>query len=195
MQQPAKTVQTSGFAPIAGQDAQVLILGTLPGQASLQRNEYYGQPHNAFWRIMGDLFGAGPALPYEERKRRLVAATVAVWDVCAAAHRPGSLDTSIDSASVVANDFAMFLGTHPAVRLICFNGLKSEALYRRLVRPHLPETFTVRYETLPSTSPANASMPYDEKLRRWSVVRTGVKSLESRNAPACLGVVPPAEMR
>jgi TDG/mug DNA glycosylase family protein len=164
-------VQTSGFAPISDRDAKVLILGTLPGQASLRKNEYYGQPRNAFWRIMGELFGAGPELPYEERKRRIVAANIAVWDVCAAAHRPGSLDTSIDSGTVVANDFPAFLDSHRAVTLICFNGSKAEALYRTRVRPLLPEAAAIRYATLPSTSPAHASMPYLEKLRRWSVVR------------------------
>lgn len=167
----ANVMQTTGFAPISARDAKVLILGTLPGQASLQKNEYYGQPQNVFWRIMGELFGAGPELPYEERKRRLVAARIAVWDVCAAAHRPGSLDGSIHSRSVVPNDFSAFLGSHPAVTLVCFNGAKAAALYQSLVRPGLPDARTIRYEALPSTSPAHASMPYLEKLRRWSVVR------------------------
>lgn len=164
-------MHAKGFAPIAGQDAKVLILGTLPGQASLQKGEYYGQPRNAFWRIMGELFGAAPELPYEERKWRIVASKVALWDVCAAAHRPGSLDASIDSASVNANDFEDFLCSHRSVKLICFNGSKAEALYRRMVLPK-PSEETLRYETLPSTSPANASMPYAEKVRRWSIVRT-----------------------
>lgn len=162
---------TSGFAAISGSDAKVLILGTLPGQASLQKGEYYGQPRNVFWRIMGELFDAAPELPYEERKRQIVASKIAIWDVCAAAHRPGSLDTSIDSDSVMANDFADFLRSHRAIKLICFNGSKAEALYRRLVLPKLFERGAIRYEVLPSTSPANASMSFAEKLRRWSVVR------------------------
>ncbi len=164
-------MRTNGFPAIAGADARVLILGTLPGQASLQKGEYYGQPRNAFWRIMGELFGVLPAMPYEERQRRIVASRVALWDVCAAAHRPGSLDSAIDAASVRANDLAGFLDTHRAVSLVCFNGSKVEALYRRLVLPGAGLR-AVRYETLPSTSPAHAAMPYDEKLRRWSVVRS-----------------------
>lgn len=121
---------------------------------------------------MGELFGAAPELPYAERKRRIIAARVAVWDVCAAAHRPGSLDTSIDPASILANDFKNFLRVHKALLLICFNGHNAERLYRRLVLPKLPPVTVLRYETLPSTSPANASIPYEEKLRRWSIVRT-----------------------
>lgn len=161
---------TKGFAPVSSPRARVLILGTLPGQESLRRNEYYGQPRNAFWKIMEELFGVPAPLPYDERKRRVVESRVALWDVCAAAHRPGSLDSAIDGKSVAPNDLAGFLAGHREVTLVCFNGAKAEALYRRFVLPTLPNT-RVRYETLPSTSPAHAAMPYAEKLRRWSVVR------------------------
>lgn len=149
----------------------MLILGTLPGQLSLQKCEYYGHPRNAFWRVMCELFGAAPELPYAERARRVVAARVAIWDVCAAARRPGSLDTSIEPASILPNDFKHFLGAHKALELICFNGHHAERLYRRLVLPGLAPTTPLRYATLPSTSPANASMPYAEKLRRWSIIK------------------------
>lgn len=164
-------MQTEGFPPISAPDAKVLILGTLPGQLSLQKCEYYGHPRNAFWGLMGELFGALPELPYAERKRRIVAARVAIWDVCATAHRPGSLDTSIDPASIRANDFKHFLALHKDLVLIGFNGHGAERLYRRLVLPKLASASVLRYETLPSTSPANASMTYAEKLRHWSIVR------------------------
>lgn len=160
-----------GFSAIAESDAEVLILGTLPGEASLQLGQYYGQPRNTFWRIMGDLFGAGPKLPYEERLRKLISFKIALWDVCHGADRPGSLDVSIKSASVVANNFAGFFESHPYVRLVCFNGSKAEALYRRMVGPTLNEKTAIRYEALPSTSPAHAAMPYTQKLERWSIVR------------------------
>jgi hypoxanthine-DNA glycosylase len=161
-----------GFPPIADAHARVLILGSLPGQASLRRQQYYAQPQNAFWKIMGRLFDAGPELPYDERARRLVAQGIALWDVCAAAQRPGSLDASIVHSSVVPNDFAAFIGSHPRLHLICFNGAKAADLYRRLVLPTLPAApRPVGYETLPSTSPAHASMRFEEKLARWSTVR------------------------
>jgi double-stranded uracil-DNA glycosylase len=182
--------QTNGFAPISDGNAKVLILGTLPGQASLLKNEYYGQPQNAFWRIMGELFEAGPELPYEERKRRIVARHVSVWDVCAAAHRPGSLDASIARDSVVANDIAGFLDSHPAITLICFNGAKAAALYRTLVQPRLPQTEALRHETLPSTSPANAAVPYLEKVRRWSIVQAACAAHAAAGANAVLPFLP-----
>jgi TDG/mug DNA glycosylase family protein len=159
------------FPPIADAHARILILGSLPGQVSLQRQQYYALPHNAFWKIMGRLFGAGPELPYEARTQRLVQNGIALWDVCAAAQRPGSLDASIVHSSVVPNDLAAFLESHPDIGLICFNGGKAADLYRRLVQPGLPATErAIRYETLPSTSPAHAAMPFEEKLTRWAAV-------------------------
>ena len=164
-------MRDKGFPPIADAHAQVLILGSLPGQVSLQRQQYYALPQNAFWKIMGRLFDAGPELPYDERKQRLVRNGIALWDVCAAAQRPGSLDTSIVHSSVVPNDLAAFIEGHPDIGLICFNGGKAADLYRRLVLPGLPDTGrAIRYETLPSTSPAHAGMPFEEKLTRWAAV-------------------------
>lgn len=160
-----------GFPPIAGAHARILILGSLPGQVSLQRQQYYAQPQNTFWKIMGRLFGAGPDLAYDERAQRLVSNGIALWDVCAAAQRPGSLDASIVHSSVAPNDFASFIASHPDIRFICFNGGKAADLYRRLVLPNLPATLrAIHHETLPSTSPAHAAMGFEEKLARWAAV-------------------------
>jgi hypoxanthine-DNA glycosylase len=159
------------FPPIADAHVRVLILGSLPGQVSLQRQQYYAQPQNAFWKIMGRLFGAGPELAYAERAQHLVQNGIALWDVCASAHRPGSLDAAIVHSSVVPNDLAAFIATHPGIGLICFNGGKAAELYRRFVLPGLPATVcAIRYETLPSTSPAHAAMPFEEKLTRWAAI-------------------------
>jgi len=159
------------FPPIADAHARVLILGSLPGQVSLQRQQYYAHPHNAFWKIMERRFGAGPELPYAERVQCLVQNGIALWDVCAAAQRPGSLDTSIVHSSVVPNGIAAFIASHPGIGLICFNGSKAADLYRRLVLPGLPTKIrSIRTETLPSTSPAHAAMPFEEKLTRWAAV-------------------------
>lgn len=161
----------NGFPPIADVHARVLILGSLPGQASLRQQQYYAHPQNAFWKIMGHLFGASPELSYAERAQRLARNRIALWDVCAAAQRPGSLDTAIVHASVVPNDLAAFIGSHPGIDLICFNGAKAADLYRRLVGPGLPSTLrAIRTETLPSTSPAHAAMSFEEKLARWTAV-------------------------
>jgi TDG/mug DNA glycosylase family protein len=163
---------STGFPFVAEPTARVLVLGTLPGQVSLQRQQYYAQPQNAFWKIMGALLGAGPELPYEVRLQRLKDRGIALWDVCAAAHRPGSLDASIVSQTVSPNPFTEFFDAHPQIRLVCFNGAKAEALYRRHVKPHLIESAALTYVTLPSTSPANAGTFFADKLARWSVLLT-----------------------
>ena len=171
-----RTGPSTGFAPIAGANSTVLILGSLPGRMSLARAEYYALPRNAFWRICGDLFGLGAEVPYAERRRGLIEARIALWDVCGSARRAGSLDAAIESDSIVVNDFAGFLGAHSKIRLICFNGVKAWELYRRRVLPELPPTLAaIRTIRLPSTSPAHAGMPYAQKLALWSVIRVSVE--------------------
>lgn len=159
---------SSGFPPVARADARVLVLGSLPGQVSLAHRQYYAQPRNAFWKIAGELFGFDPALDYDARLRHLIESRVALWDTCAAAVRPGSLDASILRASVVPNDFAPFLLSHPQIRRICFNGATAAALFERLVVPGLPEPLhAVPRLRLPSTSPAHAGMSHARKLDAW----------------------------
>ena len=157
------------FPPIAAPDATLLILGSMPGRASLLANQYYAHPRNAFWPIMGQLFGAGPDLPYMRRVRALKAAGVALWDVLASCTRLSSLDSDIDEDSIVPNDFVSFLGAHPRIRLVFFNGAKAEASFRRHVL-HGLDVRTLHFERLPSTSPANASWSPARKLKAWRVV-------------------------
>ena len=158
-----------GFPPVADASARVLVLGSLPGRKSLEMGQYYAQPHNAFWRIMGSLFGAEPTLPYVERLARLRAHGVAVWDVLAAGERDGSLDSAIVRSSIVVNDFAGFFPAHPRIELICFNGTTAAALFRRRVQPGLPAEWAgLETRVLPSTSPANAALRFERKLERWS---------------------------
>ena len=126
-----------GFPPVSRADARVLILGSLPGQASLAARQYYAQPRNAFWPLMGRLFGAGVELAYEDRLRRLTESGVALWDVCASARRPGSLDAKIEALTVAPNDFAGFFQAHRGIGLICFNGAAAERLFERHVSPTL----------------------------------------------------------
>jgi hypoxanthine-DNA glycosylase len=158
-----------GFPPIAGGAPRILVLGSLPGRKSLEMRQYYAQPQNGFWRIMGALFGAGPSLPYPERLEQLIANRVAVWDVLAAGERNGSLDSAIVASSIVVNDFDAFLTRHGDIGLICFNGTKAAELYRRRVLPALSPRFaSLPSRVLPSTSPANAAVPFAAKLASWS---------------------------
>jgi hypoxanthine-DNA glycosylase len=154
------------FPPLGRRSAHTLVLGTMPGAASLRAGEYYAHPRNAFWSIVGALFGFDAALDYQTRVRRLSDADIAVWDVLQSCERAGSLDARIDAASIVANDFAGFFIAHPRIERVCFNGATAQALFRRHVLPSLG-TPRIAFVRLPSTSPANASIRPAAKLEAW----------------------------
>lgn len=151
-----------GFDPISDPDAHILILGSMPGIASLEANQYYGHPRNAFWRIMGDVYGAGLERPYDERTTILKEQGVAVWDVLKLCHREGSLDSNIKEE--VPNDFASFFDTHPRIERVLLNGGMAARSFRKYVGASCPGLVTI---AVPSTSPAYAAMRFEEKLRRW----------------------------
>lgn len=160
------------FAYSARADARVLILGSMPGEESLRQQQYYAHPRNAFWDIMGELFGAGRELAYADRLARLRKHHVALWDVAYSCQRSGSLDANIDMRSVAANDFAALFAACPAISHVFFNGRKAAELFNRLVMPSLgAPSQTFEFAVLPSTSPANASFSAGEKLAQWRAVR------------------------
>lgn len=166
------------FPPCANAAARVLILGSMPGEESLRRQQYYAFPRNAFWRIMGELCGFPPpaapggaggaadpfaavaALPYRQRLRAIQARGVALWDVLAACERDGSLDAAIRRPR--PNDVPGLLRACPRVALVCCNGGAAGRYLRRFF-----PAIAARAVVLPSTSPAAAMFPYAEKLARW----------------------------
>lgn len=162
----------SSFPPVITLQSTVLLLGSMPGEMSLRRQQYYAHPRNHFWPIMEDLLGVPARAPYLERVERLAETGVALWDSLKACVRPGSLDTSIVPDTEEPNDFLSLLETHPAIRAICFNGKKSEQVFRKHVLPALPGALLERLDLigLPSTSPANAGYTYQQKLARWRVI-------------------------
>lgn len=162
----------TGFPPVATSDAVVLILGSMPSVASLEHQQYYGLPRNAFWRIMAEIFGVPADRPYAERLAALTANRIALWDVIRSCHRPGSLDSAIDMKTAEPNEFGTFFAAHTDIDRVFFNGRKAEEMYRRAVLPQLGSpTESLCYTTLPSTSPAHAGMRFPEKLRRWKIVK------------------------
>lgn len=157
------------FSPVADADAKVLILGSMPGAASLRANQYYAHPRNLFWRIIGELTGADPASPYAHRLHALKSARIALWDVLQSCTRQGSLDADIDDATLVPNDFESFFRCHPDITRVFFNGAKAEQCYRKYVLPFVG-TGPIEYLRLPSTSPAHAAMSFERKLDAWRAV-------------------------
>ncbi len=155
------------FPPVVGPDAKVVILGSMPGAASLRAGQYYAHKHNSFWRIMGELLGAGLDLPYPDRLQILTRSGVALWDVLESCVRIGSLDSAITDEH--PNDFAAFFAEHRRINHVFFNGAKAEQAFTRRVLPTLASD-RLTLCRLPSTSPAHAGMSFQRKLDAWRVV-------------------------
>jgi len=162
----APDVRKRAFAPVVDSRTRLLILGSLPGDASLAAAQYYAHPRNAFWRLLGEVIGRDlAALPYPERLQTLQASGVGLWDVIAEAERPGSLDTAISNAQHA--DVVELVGRLPLLRAVAFNG----ALAARTGRRTLADVGeALRLIDLPSSSPAHAR-PFAEKAMAWSTLR------------------------
>ena len=152
------TGEARSFPYSADENARVLILGSMPGAESLRQQQYYAFRHNAFWRIMGELFDFSPTTPYPERLAILTRHRIALWDVLAECDRPGSLDSAIRAPR--PNDIAGLVKKLPHLEKILCNG----GAARNYLRRFFPE---LDAQQLPSTSPAAARFTYAEKLFRW----------------------------
>lgn len=158
-----------GFAPIAAGKPTILILGTMPGAASLQRQQYYGHARNAFWPIVTALFGQQAIYDYDQLLELLISNGIALWDVLRSCRRQGSLDANIAPETIKVNDFPDFFARHSYISRIFFNGAAAEALFKKHVLKELPLR-RFAYYRLPSTSPANASFSFAEKLAAWRLI-------------------------
>ncbi|AYV46885.1 DNA-deoxyinosine glycosylase [Caulobacter flavus] len=156
-----------GFPPVVDPDVRVLVLGSLPGDASLAAAQYYGHPRNGFWRLIGAVVGRDlAALPYEQRLSALLAAGVGLWDVHAEAVRPGSLDAAIKDAA--DNDLTGLVDGLPRLRAVAFNGGAAAKAGTRLLASRADRLALV---SLPSSSPAHAAMSFEAKREAWLALR------------------------
>lgn len=152
------------FPPVLGGSPKILILGSMPGEESLRQARYYAHPKNAFWPILGELLGFDPNAPYDTRLDALKEAGIALWDVLESCVRPGSMDSDIKHERT--NNFKKLFERNPGIALVVFNGCTAERLFIRRVAPGL-KLDGVEFRKAPSTSPAFASLRFEEKLRRW----------------------------
>jgi len=166
-----RKARVRSFAPIAGRNARVLILGSMPGRASLEAGRYYAHRQNAFWRIASELLRIDPDASYASRVKALKSARIALWDVLHSCVRRGSLDSKIQNKSEIANDFRAFFRTHRRITHVFFNGMKAEASFRQHVLAGME--VPLHYTRLPSSSPAHASVPFRRKLAAWRAILTG----------------------
>lgn len=153
-----------GFAPVIGENPRILILGSMPSVKSLDKMQYYGHPRNAFWRIQAALFEEEFTENYEERILRLKQHGIALWDSVGSCIRPGSLDSSITEE--IPNDIPRLLHENPTIGHIFFNGNAAEKIFRK----HHKALIEYPSTRLPSTSPAAASLSFEQKLDQWRCI-------------------------
>jgi hypoxanthine-DNA glycosylase len=162
--QPAADPLLRSFPPLADERSRVLVLGTMPGPEALRRQQYYGFPGNHFWRIMRDLLADGRELSYDEKVALVRKHRIALWDVLESCERVGALDSAIKN--VTPNAVPDLLARRPGIHTVFCNGALSAKLFGR----HFADRVTVPMIPLPSTSPANAALPYPKKRALWRVV-------------------------
>ena len=162
-----------GLPPRADAHCRVLVLGSMPGNASLRGAQYYAHPRNRFWPVMGALCGFAPEAPYEDRLEALARAGIGVWDVIGRCERQGSLDAAIVRGTEVVNPIMERVHASPALRAIALNGAKAAAAFRRHVQPLLASSARgeIACLALPSTSPANAAQSLAQLQQAWSVLQ------------------------
>jgi hypoxanthine-DNA glycosylase len=151
----------SSFDPISDSDTSILILGTMPGDKSLLLGEYYGHPRNRFWIIISTITNNETPLTYPEKKALLKKTTIGVWDVAHKANRKGSLDSAIEDEE--PNDLESFISRHSNLKIIGFNGAKAERLFDK----YFSRKPSLKYLSLPSTSPANAGINLSDICKEW----------------------------
>jgi TDG/mug DNA glycosylase family protein len=160
MQTTSRSPVLNCFPPVIDRDTQILILGSFPGEASLKERQYYAHPRNQFWRLVSAVLSENLlTLTYPERLNRLLAHRIGLWDVVGACTREGSLDSAIRQAQT--NDVSALKINCPQLSRICFNGKTSGKF--------APDFAADGFDTqvLPSSSPANAQVSFDEKLLKW----------------------------
>ena len=156
----------SSFPPVVAPHVRLLILGSLPGEVSLQRAQYYAHPQNRFWHLVGGVIGADlVALDYAARLAAVLAAGIGLWDVVQSAERPGSLDAAIRNHT--PNALPALVAALPELRAVAFNGGTSARLGRRV----LGDGAGLALVNLPSSSPAHAGMSFARQLEAWMVLR------------------------
>lgn len=154
----------TSFEPISNSETTVLILGTAPGDKSIELGEYYAHPRNRFWKIISTLTEKDLPVTYNDKKTLLINVGIGIWDVAHSVIRKGSLDISIKS--VKPNDLDNFIKEHTKLKIIGFNGQKAEKLYEK----YFDRKDNLTYFSLPSTSPANTRFNFDEICKEWSKI-------------------------
>ncbi|MGV8134809.1 MAG: DNA-deoxyinosine glycosylase [Mangrovibacterium sp.] len=158
---PVNAHNKTSFDPVSNADTTVLILGTMPGDKSLELGEYYGHSRNRFWKIISTITDNDLPQTYADKKALLLKTKIGIWDVAHKANRKGSLDSAIEDDE--PNDLNDFIAKHENLKIIGFNGSKSETLYNK----YFDRKIGIKYISLPSTSPANTGIDFENICKKW----------------------------
>jgi len=155
-------IKSKSFSPIIYSDTTILVLGSLPGKKSLELEQYYGHARNRIWKILSHLTAGDIPISYQQKKELLCKNKIGLWDVAHSAHREGSLDSNIKDET--PNDIEGLIKNHDSIKVIGFNGKKSEKMFYK----YFTEKPEIKYVPLPSTSPANMAISFEDICARWS---------------------------
>lgn len=151
----------TGFPCLHNEESTILILGTMPGDISLGKIEYYSNPRNSFWKILCKIYNKPFCFQtYDEKVDFLVQHKIALWDLYQKADRDGSLDADIKSG--IVNDINLFLKEHPSITKVLFNGKEPERVYKL----NFQKINNIHYSILPSTSSTH-SIKLEQKVQLW----------------------------
>ena len=159
---------TNILPPIVDCSTKVLIVGSMPGRQSLEKQQYYGNPRNHFWSIIGDILKVDIPSEYEKRVELLRVHGIGLWDTISTCDRKGSLDATIRNEK--PNDFQTLFEKYPNIRLVLFNGTKAFAVFKKHYGLELlGDRF---YKKMPSTSPIPGAniKSFEEKLDDWRIM-------------------------
>ncbi len=151
----------ASFDPISNSETTILILGTMPGDKSLELSEYYGHSRNRFWKVISAITNNVLPVTYSDKKAFLLKTKIGFWDVAHKANRKGSLDSAIENEEL--NDLESFIARHKNLKVIGFNGAKSVALFDK----YFERKGGIKYISLPSTSPANTGIDFENICKVW----------------------------
>ncbi|MDR1679678.1 MAG: DNA-deoxyinosine glycosylase [Prevotellaceae bacterium] len=158
------TALKASFPPLVYTDTNILILGSLPGEASLAAQEYYAYPQNRFWKTIAAVTRESAPSCYDEKKRMLQKHRIGLWDLAKTARREGSLDSNMTDETV--NDIDRLLQSFPQIHTVAFNGKKAQVLFDK----NFNRNSGIRYLALPSTSPANAGFSFEKLCEAWQKI-------------------------
>ena len=149
------------FSPLICEGVKILILGSLPGKKSIELKEYYGHPRNRMWKVLCAITNCELPTDYNSKKTFLKKNKIGLWDVASSAERKGSLDSNIKKE--IPNDVDSLLLDFPSIKVIGFNGKKSESMYNKFFKLNR----SIKYISLPSSSPANMAISFEDICLRW----------------------------